>query len=383
MRAAIMIPIYKPRRADLTWYEKISLERCIEVLGRYPLVFVAPEGRTFDYLPTEIDYTVETFDERYFGSLYSYNALMLSPKFYERFSNYEYILIYQLDAFVFSDRLEEFCRLGYDYIGAPWPVGIGIKGTLYLSVGNGGFCLRRVQACIDLLKNHSDFLKSTQMPEDAIFSYLGRMNPDEFKVAPLRTASEFSFEILPERYYRKNGNKLPFGCHGYHRYGLNFYGRFFSECGYDLAPYEHLRKAHDLYYRDVAIDKLLDRRLLSRLREGHSLRYYLPSDEEFFVFLADRQSLELLNRLRAEGLKIINEDRIVIALDDKILNMVANILSRINRRGLLLSIKNDTPIAMKLIHAGFKYGGRFISLQQEFRRRQLAVLRRMLGATIG
>ena len=84
---------------------------------------------------------------------------MLNPNFYQRFRRFEYILIYQLDAFVFSDRLEEFCRLGYDYIGAPWPLGDGnkhneelvVEGNHFLTVGNGGFSLRRVQACIDAL----------------------------------------------------------------------------------------------------------------------------------------------------------------------------------------------------------------------------------------
>lgn len=44
---------------------------------------------------------------------------MLSAEFYDRFAAYEYVLIYQLDAFVFADRLAEFCQMGYDYIGAP------------------------------------------------------------------------------------------------------------------------------------------------------------------------------------------------------------------------------------------------------------------------
>jgi len=44
---------------------------------------------------------------------------MMSPAFYDAFKAFDYILIYQLDAFVFRDELEYFCSLGYDYIGAP------------------------------------------------------------------------------------------------------------------------------------------------------------------------------------------------------------------------------------------------------------------------
>lgn len=44
---------------------------------------------------------------------------MLEADFYRRFGKYKYMLIYQLDAFVFSDKLLDFCEMGYDYIGAP------------------------------------------------------------------------------------------------------------------------------------------------------------------------------------------------------------------------------------------------------------------------
>ena len=37
------------------------------------------------------------------------------------FLEYQYMLIYQLDAFVFEDKLDYFCELGYDYIGIPVP----------------------------------------------------------------------------------------------------------------------------------------------------------------------------------------------------------------------------------------------------------------------
>ena len=50
----------------------------------------------------------------------AYNRLMMSEQFYRAFEGYEYILIYQLDCLVFSNALEEWCRKGYDYIGAPW-----------------------------------------------------------------------------------------------------------------------------------------------------------------------------------------------------------------------------------------------------------------------
>jgi hypothetical protein len=44
----------------------------------------------------------------------------LSEEFYQAFTDFEFMLIYQLDAFVFRDELADWCRSGYEYIGAPW-----------------------------------------------------------------------------------------------------------------------------------------------------------------------------------------------------------------------------------------------------------------------
>ena len=137
-KAAVVIPVYK---AELNELEKISLAQCSRVLGSYPLIFVAPEGKNFSYL-AQSDMILHC-PPQFFQSVQTYNHLMMSPEFYEAFADFDYILIYQLDAFVFYDALEDFCSLGYDYIGAPWP-------RMYIKnvpenishVGNGGFSSR-------------------------------------------------------------------------------------------------------------------------------------------------------------------------------------------------------------------------------------------------
>ena len=73
-----------------------------------------------------------------------YNELLLSENFYTTFSAFKYILIYQPDSYVFRDELMEWCKEGYDYIGAPWlednDEQIKLNG-----VGNGGFSLRNIE----------------------------------------------------------------------------------------------------------------------------------------------------------------------------------------------------------------------------------------------
>ena len=112
-KVAVVIPVYKEELDDL---EKISLAQVRKVLKNYPIIFVAPEGKNFSYLePGEL---LVQFHPQHFQSVETYSELLLQPFFYEPFLVFDYMLIYQLDAFVFYDALEEFCRLGYDYIGA-------------------------------------------------------------------------------------------------------------------------------------------------------------------------------------------------------------------------------------------------------------------------
>ena len=115
-KVAVVIPAYKEQFSEL---ELISLEQEQKVLGQYPLIFIAPEGRKLPALPEGSQ--VLRFPAAFFEGVAGYNQLMLQPAFYQAFFGYDYMLLYQLDAFVFSDQLAHFCGLGYDYIGAPWP----------------------------------------------------------------------------------------------------------------------------------------------------------------------------------------------------------------------------------------------------------------------
>ena len=46
--------------------------------------------------------------------------MLYRTEFWEKFADYEYVLMYHLDALVFSDQLQEWCGKGLDYIGAPF-----------------------------------------------------------------------------------------------------------------------------------------------------------------------------------------------------------------------------------------------------------------------
>jgi hypothetical protein len=183
----------------------------------------------------------------------SYSALLLSTSFYEAFASVEYILVHQLDAFVFYDALEAWCSSPYDYVGAPLR---NEEDSGWLGVGNGGFSLRRVRSCLAVLA--SEFkedpdgywemerrvtlsrvklaLKSYRRvkkllglredvrrflsrfvaegrPEDMFWGLHASRFHSSFRVAPVETALEFAIEGgLMEARSRYDAGP-PFGCH--------------------------------------------------------------------------------------------------------------------------------------------------------------------------
>ena len=104
----VAIPYY---HTDLSEKEIISLGQAQKVLEKYDLCLIAPL-RLQSLLKTQ-KYQVEYFEDSFFENVSTYNRLMLTTEFYERFKLYRYMLVYQLDAFVFYDRLSYFCDLNY------------------------------------------------------------------------------------------------------------------------------------------------------------------------------------------------------------------------------------------------------------------------------
>lgn len=266
---SVVIPIYKE---ELTTYEIISLQQCYSILWNYPIVFVCPKnmesGKFYQSQKSKGQFVF--LDNANFESIITYNHMLLSVWFYELFKAYKYILIYQLDCFVFKDDLMLWVDKGYSYIGAPWFKWNSANGNSdeLIGVGNGGFSLRRVQDCIILLKsskkinsikilldrkresNKMHFWAASlkrywrsysfntvkndfSINEDKIFS-LASMRFQNFKIPLPSEALSFAFEKQPNKLYKINGNQLPFGCHAWERNELNFYKPIFKKYGYKI-----------------------------------------------------------------------------------------------------------------------------------------------------
>jgi hypothetical protein len=258
---AVVVPMHN--RIELTPEEEISLRHLVHFLGSYDKYLVIPKSLEVNYP----GFGIKRFDNNFFGSAKAYRKLMFSPKFYETFIDYKYILIYQLDCLVFSDQLTQWCKTDLDYIGAPW---IKHKDAPYVSnlafegkVGNGGFSLRKIQSFLKViysqryhiepveywkryyaskpryiqymnlskkfLKHLSIFnnarweLASYEGNDDKFFANRATYYYPEFKIAPVETALRFAFECVPQYCFKRNNYTLPFGCHAWHRYDRGFW----------------------------------------------------------------------------------------------------------------------------------------------------------------
>lgn len=249
----ITIPVYKPYPSEI---EKESFKQCLKILHDYHItIFTYKSLNLKEYLDIAHSYNkyieFEYFEKDYFNGIQGYNKLMLSAEFYNRFKEYTYILIYQLDAWVFYDALEFWCKQNWDYIGAPWLEKKDNK--THWCVGNGGLSLRKTSYFISLLNSkkklksfknlykdahsikdyillipkslgfHNNikiFLKSfgDKFNEDIIYSKFMKNTRFSPQIPSPDTAIQFAFEKDPSFLYQENNNKLPFGCHAFMKY---------------------------------------------------------------------------------------------------------------------------------------------------------------------
>lgn len=228
-KVAVVIPAYME---ILSNNEEISLAQCRKVLGKYDRYLIIPDTVSVKYA---VDEKMIRIAAKNLSSRKKYSDYVLTEEFYSLFLDYEYILIYQLDAFVFEDRLEEFCNLVYDYIGAEWVYGLECyyEGDYLWYFGNGGFSLRKVKAFLEWIRECGEEIDYAKMilNEDMVISMFGR---NRLKIAGSAVSRDFSFDMYPEKCYKDREGRLPFGCHAWHRFDKDFWKSIIDSYGYEV-----------------------------------------------------------------------------------------------------------------------------------------------------
>jgi hypothetical protein len=249
-------------RTTYTPDEDLSFRHVRHHLGRYDKYVLMPASHQAIY-PGLIP---KRFPDKCFRSARAHESLLLSEQFYRAFLDYEFILTYNLDALVFSDRLAEWCRAGYDYIGAPWLISPDTPHITEQKVGSGGFSLRRVRSFLRVLASRRHFVEPEEhwrqyaartgrvtrvlntprrylkrlvhfngvrshvrsavhgnVHEDRFWAeYATHYDPD-FRIAPVDVALGFAFEAEPRACFERIGGQMPFGAHRWQKFDPAFY----------------------------------------------------------------------------------------------------------------------------------------------------------------
>jgi hypothetical protein len=275
MRAGRLVAVVVPvARFPLTADEEISVRHLRKYLGGFDRYIIGPQR-----LPKEFsDFKLKRFPAQYFTGVYEYNRLLLTEEFYRAFAAYEYILIYQLDCLVFASNLDEWCRKGWDYVGAPWLKNMANPEEGFSAVGNGGLSLRRVRSALAVFRSKTKvpdehlrrpppgrlrsiydrinpssplrrFIRKTKtvfhfqsyknnVPlraqqvadrnyhEDYFWSYEARRYAEDFRIPEPVEALPFSFETAPRYCLTANSGRMPFGCHAWTKYDRTFWEPF-------------------------------------------------------------------------------------------------------------------------------------------------------------
>lgn len=270
-QAVVVVPVYSE---SLTSDESFAFSRNVRILSSFDFIVVSPAGLR---LPDEVEQACEQvtyFHPSYFRSASSYSRLLLNPDFYQRFQDYRFLLICQLDCVILENQLAYWCDAGYDYIGAPWFPGFDEPiSKEIIGVGNGGLSLRRIDKALAVLKSRSLFWKAPaysglpvaagleyiallrvlksisrflpHLPyvklfrnwlntrnanEDLFWSFFAQFFVEAYALPPYNEALRFAFEVQPSACYELNGHTMPFGLHAWARYD-----RAFAERLLDLA----------------------------------------------------------------------------------------------------------------------------------------------------
>lgn len=355
---AVVIPNYKE---TLNTNEEISLTQVKKILGKYDIFFILPDTLKIDYGSSEI--FEKRYPDEYFLSVRMYSKFMLMPNLYQDFIDYKYILLYQLDAFVFEDQLEEFCNLGYDYIGAPWINGVFFrkneKENMWY-VGNGGLSLRKVDPFLKWTKEKKFNQYIDYINEDLLIAVYGKPS---LNIAPIDIAITFSFEMEFEECMKLTKGKIPFGCHGWEKYQFYSWKALIERQGYEVEIPD--KKVIE----NIDLTKEMNEFCNKEFADGE-LERQLPSlyTGEVYIWGTGLWGISLMYKLEKSGIKIagfIDNNR--VRCGNKILSyeIIHPTELGYNKEVIIVAIKKKSiEVEEQLQKNGYKMGTDYTTIQK-------------------
>ena len=205
-KCIIVVPVYhnvpdKLEQLSLKQLDKVVLDIDICLIGSDDVNY-----EEYSKLFNNSNIQIKKFNKEYFESQQSYSILCLEYDFYNSFSQYEYMMIYQTDCWIFRNEIKKFCEMGYDYIGGPiyspgshWP---SFKNSMRPVVGNGGLSLRKISMMLKLTdpngylyNKYKDEWNSVEYEDMFICDVLA--HDIYINIPDYRIAEQFSVDTLP------------------------------------------------------------------------------------------------------------------------------------------------------------------------------------------
>lgn len=235
---AIVIPTYK---AEPDSDERRCFERICHIFAAYPIVLCHPDGLDTAYYTSVCPpLRLLPMNPAFFNDLAAYSRLMLSADFYASLQEYDYLLICQLDVFVFRDDLPLWLDRGFDYVGAPWHrrawriaqyfIAKGYASALWKAfrhrpvnhaVGNGGFSLRKTDVFLDISQRMN--IQDGKLNEDFFWAFLAQKSDGKKLCVPTdREAAGFCIETGTPHYMRHR-RMPPMAVHAYKKYHPDYW----------------------------------------------------------------------------------------------------------------------------------------------------------------
>lgn len=287
----IFIPLYKTEWSSA---ETKSVERCISLLHNFHFFFgyksnQAPElcsSNFSTHLPSLQSWNYLPIDPIWLSSAKAYSQLMLNPCFYRLFLPWNYLLVFQPDAWILNGNLSYWISKHFTYIGAPWCPTLGPnKDCPITGVGNGGLSLRNIPETINVLtsseysrkpilsaceladylnlfkrytmhsiyikpivfmarlflyvitlllyplgfRNNLAFLANAGMNEDIILGHYSQRVCKWIRIPDVSMAAHFSLESNASQIAEAFSVDVPFGCHAWEKRDKSFFiGRYKS-----------------------------------------------------------------------------------------------------------------------------------------------------------
>lgn len=200
---AVVTPIWRPTLSD---DELVRLQLTLRSTAECEHIVLHPDQVATVPLRTKlVEWSFQSCESRHLKSVRSYSSWLLTGDFYERFTDFDFIVIAQLDSVILRTPPQE--AFDYDYLGAPWAPpfrvvvtqgrmrvirSFGFAWGRQLEVGNGGLSIRHTQRMKEAAKDLQALVDTRVLDsanEDAVWAYYAK--DIGLRLAPAQKASIF------------------------------------------------------------------------------------------------------------------------------------------------------------------------------------------------